>query len=127
MRLHFVARTLYFRRYPIRVFIAIQLIAIAYFAWKNLHKLPSNMTEAQAIALMWKVKSNSISNGDTFTVVRGNEELKVKLCGINAPSKDQPLGTEARDYLRSLLSPEEGRVNLIEVGKEKDGFTKIQF
>ncbi|MGL5806016.1 MAG: hypothetical protein ACRC11_11345 [Xenococcaceae cyanobacterium] len=67
-------------RYPIRVFIAIQLIAIGYFAWRNFHKLPTNLTQEQAIARMWKVVPESISNGENFTVVRGKESMKVRLC-----------------------------------------------
>ncbi len=95
-------------RYPIRVVIAIQLIAIGYFAWKNLHKLPSNMIEAQAKAMMWRVKS--VDDGDTLHVFKGDEKRTIKLGGINAPELDKPLGIESSDRLRELLSRGDGYV-----------------
>jgi len=53
-------------------------------------------------AEQWQVKPGSVHDGDTLRVVRGDEELKVRLCGIDAPEIRQPLGIESRDYLRSL-------------------------
>ena len=71
-----------------------------------------------------QVKPGSVHDGDTLRVVRGQEELKVRLCplgypkgypkglapggasrfayGIDAPEIKQPLGIESRDYLRSV-------------------------
>jgi endonuclease YncB( thermonuclease family) len=59
--------------------------------------LPQTPTDAQE----WTVKPGSIYDGDTLRVVRGNEELKIRFCGIDAPELDQPLGIESRDYLRT--------------------------
>jgi endonuclease YncB( thermonuclease family) len=56
-------------------------------------------------AQQWQIKPNSIHDGDTLRVVRGNEELKVRLCGIDAPELKMPLGIESRDYLRSEAMP----------------------
>jgi endonuclease YncB( thermonuclease family) len=106
-------------RYPIRGFIVIGFFVSGYLVWRNL-TLPNNVSEAEAIAMTWKVVPESVSNGDTFTLVRGNESMKVKLCGVDAPKPEQPLGIKSRDYLRSLLSPDDGRVNLIEVEKKDD-------
>ncbi|MEM8723285.1 MAG: hypothetical protein AAGE84_29030 [Cyanobacteria bacterium P01_G01_bin.39] len=53
----------------------------------------------------WQVKPGSIYDGDTLRVVRGNEELKIRFCGIDAPELKQPLGVESRDYLRSGAMP----------------------
>jgi endonuclease YncB( thermonuclease family) len=60
-----------------------------------------------------QVKPGSVHDGDTLRVVRGDEELKVRLCpkgyrfayGIDAPEIKQPLGIESRDYLRSEAMP----------------------
>ena len=49
----------------------------------------------------WQLKPGSIYDGDTLRVVRDGEELKIRLCGIDAPEIKQPLGIESRDYLRS--------------------------
>ena len=50
---------------------------------------------------VWSVKPGSIYDGDTLRVVKGNQELRIRFCGIDAPEKKQPLGIESRDYLRS--------------------------
>ncbi len=52
----------------------------------------------------WNLKEGSIYDGDTLRVVRGDEEQKIRFCGIDAPERDQELGIESRDYLRSLRS-----------------------
>jgi endonuclease YncB( thermonuclease family) len=52
-----------------------------------------------------QVKPGSVHDGDTLRVVRGNEELKIRLCGIDAPEIKQTLGIESRDYLRSEAMP----------------------
>lgn len=66
-----------------------------------------NGTTEQTIALLlpennhaeqWKVKPRSIYDGYTLRVVRGDEELKIKFCGIDAPEIKQPLGIKSRDY-----------------------------
>ncbi|MBP0016516.1 MAG: thermonuclease family protein [Cyanobacteria bacterium SBLK] len=53
------------------------------------------------------VKKQAIVDGDTMRVTCGDRELTLHICGVDAPEIEQPLGIEARDYLRSLLSEEE--------------------
>lgn len=38
------------------------------------------------------------------------EELKVGFCGIDAPEKQQAMGIEARDHLRSLVAQGNGDI-----------------
>ena len=52
----------------------------------------------------WKVKPGSIYDGDTLRLIDSDRELKIRLCGIDAPELKQPLGIESRDYLRSLIA-----------------------
>ncbi len=47
----------------------------------------------------------SIYDGDTLRARRGEEELKIRFCGIDAPEKKMPMGIEARDHLRSEAMP----------------------
>jgi endonuclease YncB( thermonuclease family) len=104
-------------RYPIRVFIIIGFFASGYLVWRDM-TLSRKLSEER-----WRVVPESIQNGDTFTVARGKESMKIKLCGVKPPQKDRPLGIEARDYLRSLLTKDKYKtVNLLEVEK-KNGFT----
>lgn len=60
------------------------------------------------------VEVKSVSDGDTFTTTSGD---RIRLCGIDAPEKSQPLGPESGDYLRSLLSS--GQVMVSEVEKDR--------
>jgi endonuclease YncB( thermonuclease family) len=67
----------------------------------------------------WQVKEGSIYDGDTLRVVRGQEELKIRFCGIDAPEKNQELGIEARDHLRSLVEMGNGELLLVPVEQDR--------
>ncbi|MGK7950265.1 MAG: thermonuclease family protein [Xenococcaceae cyanobacterium] len=69
----------------------------------------------------WQFKS--IYDGDTLRVTRENEELKIRLCGIDSPELKQPLGIEARDYLRSLVELGDGHLFLLPIEKDRYGRT----
>lgn len=71
----------------------------------------------------WQVKPDSVYDGDTLRVVRGREEMKIRFCGIDAPEKDQALGVQARDYLRSLVERGNGSVVVVPVEKDRYGRT----
>ncbi|MEC4991428.1 MAG: thermonuclease family protein [Oscillatoria sp. PMC 1068.18] len=72
----------------------------------------------------FEVKPGSIDAGDSLTLVKSNgEEFTVRFCGIDAPDKEQPLGIEARNYLRSLINRSTNRVTLKSTGK--DPFDRI--
>ncbi len=45
------------------------------------------------------------------------------MCGIDAPEKKQPLGIQSRDYLRSLLSKDNGQVILVPTDTDRYGRT----
>lgn len=69
----------------------------------------------------WQLKS--IHDGDTLRVTRENEELKIRLCGIDAPEIKQPLGIEARDYLRSLVELGDGELLIVPIEEDRYGRT----
>ena len=69
----------------------------------------------------YTIVPNSIYDGDTFRVSNGSEELKVRLCGIDAPEKDQALGTEYRDHLRRLIDAGSGQVILVKTDTDQYG------
>ncbi|WP_229642776.1 thermonuclease family protein [Waterburya agarophytonicola] len=68
---------------------------------------------------LWQVKPGSIYDGDTLRVVRGNEELKIRICGIDAPELKQPLGIESRDYLRSLIAQGNGTIHVLPIETDR--------
>ena len=74
-------------------------------------------------AEQWRVKPGSIYDGDTLRVVRGDEELKIRFCGIDAPEIKQPLGIESRDYLRSLIAKSDGTIHVLPIEEDRYGRT----
>ncbi len=60
----------------------------------KLPQTPKNTT-------VWRVKPGSIYDGDTLRLISEDREVKIRLCGIDAPEKQMPLGIESRDYLRT--------------------------
>ena len=65
----------------------------------------------------------SIYDGDTFRVSDGSQELRIRLCGIDAPEADQALGTESRDHLRSLIAQGNGQIILTRTDNDQYGRT----
>ena len=46
-----------------------------------------------------------IADGDTFTLlVNEQEQIKIRLDGIDAPEKGQAYGNRAKEYLSSMIS-----------------------
>jgi endonuclease YncB( thermonuclease family) len=48
-----------------------------------------------------------VSDGDTVTVLRGREQVKVRLLGIDAPEKSQPFGDACRRKLAEAVAGKE--------------------
>ena len=44
-----------------------------------------------------------VADGDIVTVLRGKEQVKVRLDGIDAPEKKQSFGTKSKDALAGLV------------------------
>jgi micrococcal nuclease len=53
----------------------------------------------------------SCNDGDTCRIMQDGRVFKVRLLGIDAPELDQPFGQESRDFLLSLLSGKELRLD----------------
>jgi micrococcal nuclease len=70
---------------------------------------------------MGAVVPGSVHDGDTLRVTLNGKELKIRLCGIDAPESSQPLGEQSRDYLESLLVS--GQVIVVPVEKDRYGRT----
>jgi micrococcal nuclease len=45
----------------------------------------------------------SIADGDTFTILVGNEQIKIRLHGIDCPEKAQDFGNVAKQFLSDNL------------------------
>lgn len=60
-----------------------------------------------------------IADGDSFTLKRNNEELEIRLYGIDCPEQTQPLYRKAERFTSTML--QRGKIRLIEVDKDRYG------
>jgi endonuclease YncB( thermonuclease family) len=59
----------------------------------------------------------AIADGDTFTLLADNRQVKVRLHGIDCPEKKQDFGNAAKQYLSGLIFGKE--VTVREMGKDR--------
>lgn len=111
----------------IRTVCAILLLAgaISIKLWpKAVEPLTARVEPASSdISKHYNVVPGSIYDGDTLRVSDGNQEIKVRLCGLDAPEKDQSMGIESRDHLRSLVAQGNGHIILVETDTDQYGRT----
>jgi endonuclease YncB( thermonuclease family) len=69
----------------------------------------------------WQFVSGSMADGDTFRVQQSGPEMTIRLCGIDAPEKAQPLGLRAQSYLQSLINAGDGSVVVVPVERDRYG------
>ena len=100
-------------------FVPIISIALITYLFINQQPLTLNNSPSE----LWQVKEGSIYDGDTLRVIKGNEELKIRFCGIDAPEKKQALGIKSRDYLRSLVAFSQGQVYITPIESDRYGRT----
>jgi len=60
-------------------------------------------TGKQEQSQVYRLVPGSIYDGEPLRVSDGFQQIKIRLCGIDAPEKDQPMGMVSRAPLRSHL------------------------
>jgi micrococcal nuclease len=80
----------------------------------SLFLLAGCVDENPLMPQQWKVAQ--VYDGDTIQVENGIKSESVRLCGIDAPELNQPLGVESRDKLRSLLAASGNSVQVYMIG-----------
>lgn len=60
-----------------------------------------------------------VTDGDTITVLVGNDQIKIRLSEIDAPERGQDFGTKSKDALADLVFEKEVRV--VTHGKDRYG------
>ena len=63
----------------------------------------------------------SVSDGDTIRVLVNNQQLKIRLGGIDAPESDQPFGQASKRYLAEAVA---GKMVVV-VYEKKDRYGRI--
>lgn len=62
-----------------------------------------------------------VADGDTITVLRDSEQIKIRLAGIDAPEKAQPFGSVAKQSMSEMVFGKE--VHVVEQGRDRYGRT----
>jgi endonuclease YncB( thermonuclease family) len=70
---------------------------------------------------LWQVAQ--CHDGDTCTLTRGTERLKVRFACTDAPELKQEQGIASRDYLRALLASANNQVKVKAVARDRYGRT----
>jgi endonuclease YncB( thermonuclease family) len=98
-------------------------VVLVFLGWKVLgDKWSPDSDKAPPPTENWIV--TKVSDGDTITVMQTTgQELKIRLCGIDALELAQPLGKESRDALRSLILSSENEVMVSPIEKDRYGRT----
>jgi micrococcal nuclease len=85
--------------------------------------LVSGLNFDQQQSKTYRLVPGSVHDGDTLRVSDQAEELKIRLCGIDAPEIEQAMGTEARDHLRELIAKGDGTIIVVPVEQDRYGRT----
>jgi endonuclease YncB( thermonuclease family) len=101
-----------------KIFISASLVAIAVSGCNK-----SNADNPpMAISEEWQVIR--VSDGDTIVVRQTDgREKKLRLCGIDAPEKIQPLGKESKANLQRLVDEADKTVMVTEIESDRYGRT----
>ena len=67
----------------------------------------------------WEVAN--VVDGNTLTVRAEGKEDRIRLCGINAPELSQPVGNDAREKLRSLISAAGNQLIVVPSERDRNG------
>ena len=58
-----------------------------------------------------------VADGDTLTVLHGDEQVRIRLAGIDTPETDQPFGTEAETFTATQVAGREAHVHVVDVDR----------
>ena len=59
----------------------------------------------------------SIADGDTVTIVKNNQQTKIRLAEIDTPEKNQPYGKKAKNALSNLIFNKEVEVEIVTIDR----------
>lgn len=111
-----------------RIFFLLLVYLPLFFSCTNLSEKRQHQEEAREIQEARKAgkllsgKAVGISDGDTFKLLmEGNQTVRVRLHGIDAPEKRQDYGTQARQSLSNLIFSKDVEV----IQKSKDRYGRI--
>lgn len=78
----------------------------------------SSCVQKDAFSFEWQV--SQLSDGDTFTATANGQEEIIRLCGIDAPEREQPMGSKSKAHLGILIAPGD-TVLIAPVARDREG------
>lgn len=91
--------------------------------WVFVDAIKQGKIVAETPLLMTELfKVTKISDGDTITAVNTQGvKLKLRFCGIDAPEKSQPLGKDAAEHLRKLITEADYKIMISQIERDRYG------
>lgn len=68
-------------------------------------------------AEIWEAKVVKIADGDTFTAVKDNNEIRIRLAEINTPEKGRPWSKQAKQALKSQIAGKTVKIDEVDVDR----------
>lgn len=68
---------------------------------------------------VWQL--SRVTDGDTIVVRQGSREEKIRLCGIDAPEKAQPMGEQSTAFLTQLVNEAPDKIGIVPVEHDRYG------
>ena len=84
------------------VFVSFTLIIFTLVCFPSLAQAQANPTYSPPATESFQGNVVGVSNGDTLTVMRDGQAVKVRLYGIDSPEKRQAFGTQAKQLTSEL-------------------------
>ncbi|MGL5427657.1 MAG: thermonuclease family protein [Cetobacterium sp.] len=69
----------------------------------------------------YSAKVIKVADGDTITVLKDGEKVRVRFYGVDAPEKKQEYGLKSLDVLKSMIDGEIVEINV----KDKDQYGRV--
>ncbi|MEX0272698.1 thermonuclease family protein [Leptolyngbyaceae cyanobacterium UHCC 1019] len=87
--------------------------------YNNPNHASQGLAPKPGLSEMWEVVN--VVDGETLTVKTEGKKDLIRLCGINAPELGQPVGNDAREKLRLLVSAAGSQVIVVPSERNRDG------
>jgi endonuclease YncB( thermonuclease family) len=69
------------------------------------------------LALAWSGKVIGVADGDTITVLRDKEQVKIHLYGIDTPERDQAFSKKAKQFTSKMVYGKVVEVELVDIDR----------
>jgi len=79
----------------------------------------SSLLLAPSISLAWPGKVVDVADGDTITVQRGPERIKIRLYGIDCPEDNQAFGENVKAFLSAQIFDKVVEIREMDVDRYK--------